>query len=242
VFNKYVICASGFTEPIKAEIKQLVESEGATYSGDLVCSSTTHLIVDEPGGAKYEHAKMWKINTVKMSWLRESIAARYCLPEANYRLESDNQTSTPTDQQRHAPKRAREVPEIDLSVIGHVGTTDKRTNTATHQIKCVNETDAADNARATSLTKSNLLSTTTMTSSATTNASMSHTTLEANSSALLAAKAADPTLHNALSNYADIGKELNQIAKIKLTLFDGIGVRLLRLFLFFFCIFSLILY
>jgi NAD-dependent DNA ligase len=97
IFNKYVICASGFNEVTKNEIKQLVESEGGTYSGDLICGTTTHLISNEPKGTKYQYAKLWKINVVKSAWAYDSKKAHYCLPEKNYQLESSNHTSTPTD-------------------------------------------------------------------------------------------------------------------------------------------------
>ncbi len=50
IFNKYVICATGFSESTKNEIKSLVEKEGGTYSGDLALGNTTHLISREAKG------------------------------------------------------------------------------------------------------------------------------------------------------------------------------------------------
>lgn len=50
IFNKYTICASGFPENTKADLKQMIESEGGVYNGDLVCGTTTHLIVTEAKG------------------------------------------------------------------------------------------------------------------------------------------------------------------------------------------------
>ena len=120
IFHKYVICASGYSDAIKKELKALIESSGGTYRGDLVCGTTTHLISNEAKGQKYDHAKMWKINIVKSTWVYDSIKANYCLPEKDYPL-PDNQTSTPTES-RIVHKSKNNLADIDVSVIGGAST------------------------------------------------------------------------------------------------------------------------
>jgi hypothetical protein len=204
IFNKYVICASGFNEATKNELKQLIESEGGDYSGDLVFGTTTHLITNEAKGAKYEHAKLWKINVVKPTWLYDSKKAQYCLPEKNYQLETSNQTSTPTDN-RVITKNQR-APEIDVSVISKP--INKNNVNAT---KLVNETE-----NVTRYQNNNTANSTLLGSSFTTN----NTTIS-NTNATSGSK---NNVNKPLSNYGDLIKEMNLITNIKLTLFDGIGV------------------
>lgn len=91
--------------------------------------TTTHLISKEAKGAKYDHAKSWRICVVKPEWVYESIKTGYCLNEKNYQLETTNQTSTPTD---NRVLKTRTAPDIDVSVI----------NNNRNSTKLVNETDA----------------------------------------------------------------------------------------------------
>lgn len=112
----------------------MVDSEGGTYRGDLVCGTTTHLVLNEPKGTKYEHAKLWKINVVKSEWIYESIKAGFCLPEKDFILISENQTSTPSES-RTLPNKTKKIPDIDLSVINHLN------NTNVNSTKFVNETE-----------------------------------------------------------------------------------------------------
>lgn len=112
----------------------MVDSEGGTYRGDLVCGTTTHLVLNEPKGTKYEHAKLWKINVVKSEWIYESIKAGFCLPEKDFILVNENQTSTPSES-RTLPLKTKKIPDIDLSVINHLN------NTNVNSTKFVNETE-----------------------------------------------------------------------------------------------------
>ena len=193
IFNKYVICASGFSEKIKNELKTLIESEGGTYRGDLVCGTTTHLVSNETKGSKYDHAKVWKINVVKSDWIYKSIEAKYCLPEKDFQVEESNQHSTPTD---NRVVKARNIPEFDISVINRSIVSLKNENQIT---KVVNETENTRNFTSTSFM----------------NNSMSNSTM---------ANANVNKLSKNLNSFGDLIKELNLIGKIKLTLFDGIGV------------------
>ena len=201
IFNKYIVCASGFNEAKKAEMKQLIEAEGGTYSGDLICGTTTHLITDEAKGAKYQHARLWKINVVKSSWVYDSVKAKYCQPEKNYQLESTH-TSTPTDSRVLKVQHPRVAPEIDVSVIS------RHNATTVNSTKLVNETE--------NVTRLQSLSSSMM------NCSGSNATLL---SSTVNTKTTNTAANKTLTGYGDLCKELNLIGKIKLTLFDGINVR-----------------
>jgi hypothetical protein len=191
IFYHYVICASGFNEQKKHDIKNLVENQGGgTYRGELVCGTTTHLVLNEPKGSKYEAAKMWKITVVKSEWIYDSIEAGYCLPEKNYTLEPENQTSTPTDMRRLASKKA------NLSSIGDISVIPGAMN---NSIKCVNETE--NNNKSLSITQLNMTNTN-----------------------FVKPVASAPNLKSNEAEFADIFKELNSIGKVKITLFDGMGV------------------
>ena len=183
-------------------------------------------------GSKYDHAKLWKIWVIKPEWIYESIRANYCLPEQNFRIDTSNQTSTPTD---NRVQKNRAAPDIDLSVIN--GNLIKSTPNIT---KCVNETDA--NYR----TMSNTML------SSTYNSTMSSThSNNANNNNAASSRITTP---KPLSSFADILKgvcylfsvkfsscqhmlkfrillELNTIGKIDLALFDGIGVILVYVYL-----------
>lgn len=121
------------------------------------------------------------------------------MPEKNYALETDNQTSTPTDS-RIAKKK---VPDIDVSVIG--GTNKNIT-------KCINETE---NGR-TFMSNNSFNATLNSSSVSQINKNMPKPTLP-------------PPPPQPTNNYADILKDLNSIGKIKITLFDGIGVSFLSI-------------
>lgn len=205
IFNKYIVCASGFTETTKKEIKELIESEGGTYSGELVCGTTTHLITNEAKGSKYEHAKVWKMNVVKSTWIYESKKAKYCLPEKNYQLEASTHTSTPTDPR--VLKTQHQAPNIDLSVISKPNQTLNTINAT----KLVNETENITRQNSSNSLLNFSASNTTVASSAATNNKNSNNNKDNNA-------------NKTMSNYMDLPKELNTIGKIKLTLFDGIGV------------------
>jgi len=204
-----VICASGFNETTKNEIKSLVETGGGTYRGDLVCGTTTHLIINEAKGVKYDHAKLWKINIVKPKWIYDSMEAGYCLPEKNYVLDSSNQTSTPTEA---INKVKRVIPDIDVSVINTMNSSrnDNFASAANSSAKLVNETE-----RRYSHTTFN-----------TTNNSFNM--LNASNLPGTTMKKPEPPANN----YAQTLEQLNSIGKIKFTLFDGIGVFLIRAFFF----------
>lgn len=210
IFNKYVICASGFDEETKKELNNLISNNGGTYSGDLVMGTVTHLVTNEAKGKKYEYAKDWKIIVVKVEWIYESIRAGYCLLEKNFQFESTNQTSTPTES-RMMKKRA--APDIDISVINNNNNT-MAAKMSMPSVKCVNETD----------TNFRNMSSTMLNSTAISNSSMSTSMYNKNTN--------KNEVNKPLTNFLDALKELNSIGKIDLALFDGIGVIFYNYFYF----------
>jgi topoisomerase (DNA) II binding protein 1 len=136
IFNKYTICASGFQLNTKEQIKKLIYQEGGVYQGDLVCGQTTHLVINEPKGEKYNFAKLWKINIVTSKWIYDSIEAKYCLPEKKYEPDAPlANTSTPTSLNKSVQSSKGALKgtrlDIDISMIA---------NSTTRNI--VNETEA----------------------------------------------------------------------------------------------------
>ena len=97
IFNNFIFCASGFSESVRNELTELIESNGGVYSGDLVCGSTTHLVASEPKGKKFIHAKQWKVKVVTFAWITDSIKAKYCLDEKKYELEDPDGTTARVD-------------------------------------------------------------------------------------------------------------------------------------------------
>ena len=126
----------------------MIESAGGTYKGDLVCGTTTHLVINEPKGQKYDHAKIWKINIVSAAWVYDSIKEQYCLPEKKYAF-ADNQTSTPTSTDSrivHKTKgSASGLSDIDVSVIGRPADAsllvNHKTRDTNQSLKTINDTE-----------------------------------------------------------------------------------------------------
>jgi len=67
------ICITGIPDQARRnELSTTIEHEGAEYHGDLT-KQVTHLLVAAPEGAKYKAAKDWRINTVSLKWLEDSV-------------------------------------------------------------------------------------------------------------------------------------------------------------------------
>ena len=135
--------------------------------------------------------------------------AGYCLNEKDFVL--DYQTSTPTDS-RLVNKTKPKLDNIDVSVISAPGsrhdTMSSMPATSASNLTRVNETN-----------KPNL------NNSGFANSTFNSTTFIQSNKTMNAANINKPN-----TNYADILKDLNQIGKIKITLFDGIGVHFYFLF------------
>ncbi|OON14363.1 BRCA1 protein [Opisthorchis viverrini] len=122
VFSQLVICVSGLSAEERKEVSDLVLKHGGRYSGVMKVGETTHLIIKQPVGLKYSHAKKWKIQTVSLRWLVDSVNKGYALDEEDYRVsESCETSSTPVGD---ANKRSFSFDNI--SVISHVNNASTR--------------------------------------------------------------------------------------------------------------------
>ncbi|KAL3309212.1 DNA topoisomerase 2-binding protein 1 [Cichlidogyrus casuarinus] len=124
IFHKLVICVSGLSVTERKEVSELVTSNGGSYSGQLQVGSTTHLIVHKPGGPKYDNAKKWKIQIIKLNWLTDSVSNGYAMDEDNYRISESEQPnfSTPS---KNVPDK---FPGADYSVINNPNSSCSRIN------------------------------------------------------------------------------------------------------------------
>ncbi|XP_036617640.1 DNA topoisomerase 2-binding protein 1-like [Trichosurus vulpecula] len=88
LFFGCIICVSGLCTLERRTIQQLTTKHGGHYMGHLQMHECTHLIVREPKGQKYEHAKRWNIHCVTVEWFYHSIEKGFCQDEAMYKTES----------------------------------------------------------------------------------------------------------------------------------------------------------
>ncbi len=133
--------------------------------------------------------------------------AEYCLNEKDFAL--DYQTSTPTDS-RLVNKTRPKLDNIDVSVISGSGTrpdTMSSMPTSTANITRVNETNKP------SLNNSGFAN----------NTFNSTTFIQSNKTLVMNSNTNNQNAKQN-ANFGEILKDLNQIGKIKITLFDGIGV------------------
>ncbi|KAK4505536.1 hypothetical protein PRZ48_003499 [Zasmidium cellare] len=78
------ICLTGVSDPsTRSDMEQTIAGKGGTYHGDLT-KAVTHLIAAKPEGAKYTHAKQWKIRVVSIKWYEDSLARGMALEEDLY--------------------------------------------------------------------------------------------------------------------------------------------------------------
>jgi len=78
------ICITGIPDQARRnQISSTIEHEGAEYHGDLT-KQVTHLLVATPEGAKYKAAKDWRIHTVSLKWLEDSVQRGMALDPRYY--------------------------------------------------------------------------------------------------------------------------------------------------------------
>ena len=83
------ICVSGLNGRRKEEIKRLVEKHGGVYSAELQLKVTTHLLIENPTGQKYQFALRWSVHCVKPDWLHDCINAGCWIEETPYLVKGD---------------------------------------------------------------------------------------------------------------------------------------------------------
>ncbi|KAI1456657.1 hypothetical protein F4805DRAFT_215178 [Annulohypoxylon moriforme] len=81
---KLICCLTGFEDnETRSTIESKVKANGGEYVGDL-SRAVTHLIVNKPEGKKYIAARKWRIRTVSIEWLHDSIERGMILNEECY--------------------------------------------------------------------------------------------------------------------------------------------------------------
>ena len=94
------ICITGIPDQARRnELSSTIEHEGAEYHGDLT-KQVTHLLVATPEGAKYKAAKDWRIHTVSLKWLEDSVQRGMALDPRYY-----DPTMSDTEQGKGAYRR-----------------------------------------------------------------------------------------------------------------------------------------
>jgi DNA replication regulator DPB11 len=78
------ICITGIPDQAhRNHLSLTIEHGGAEYHGDLT-KQVTHLLVATPEGAKYKAAKDWRIHTVSLKWLEDSVQRGMALDPRYY--------------------------------------------------------------------------------------------------------------------------------------------------------------
>ncbi|KAI1206639.1 uncharacterized protein F4807DRAFT_228388 [Annulohypoxylon truncatum] len=81
---RLICCLTGFeNNELRSTIERMVKANGGEYLGDL-SRAVTHLIVNKPEGKKYIAARKWRIRTVSIEWLHDSIERGMILNEECY--------------------------------------------------------------------------------------------------------------------------------------------------------------
>ncbi|XP_050711420.1 DNA topoisomerase 2-binding protein 1-like isoform X2 [Eriocheir sinensis] len=91
-----VVCVSQVDQDTKADLKRIIEENGATYTNTLDKGSTSVLIVSSPEGKKYNFAIKWGIYCLYPEWLYHSVQQGHALNEEEYEVQA-RKTSTFTD-------------------------------------------------------------------------------------------------------------------------------------------------
>lgn len=81
--DKLLCCLTGFEDLERQVIIDNIKANGGDYTGDL-SRLVTHLIVRQPQGKKYNAARAWKIHTVALKWVEDSIRRGMILDEGCY--------------------------------------------------------------------------------------------------------------------------------------------------------------
>nr|AAP03894.2 Xmus101 [Xenopus laevis] len=102
IFRGCTICVTGLSSLDRKEVQRLTALHGGEYTGQLKMNESTHLIVQEAKGQKYECARKWIVHCISVQWFFDSIEKGFCQDETMYKIEpastikSVPDTSTPT--------------------------------------------------------------------------------------------------------------------------------------------------
>ncbi|KAL3835828.1 hypothetical protein ACJMK2_021298 [Sinanodonta woodiana] len=131
IFYGLVVTVSGLSSDERKEAKKLIEKEGGTYSGEMKMNHTTHLIINEAKGQKYEFAKKWNMCIIKTEWLYDSVEKGYCQKAENYPVDSrePGHQSVKTSTPERASLTGKEIGDIsNISAISMMQINETRCN------------------------------------------------------------------------------------------------------------------
>ncbi|KAG8442840.1 hypothetical protein GDO86_011596 [Hymenochirus boettgeri] len=124
IFRGCTICVTGLSSLDRKEVQRLTAQHGGEYTGQLKMNESTHLIVQEAKGQKYECARKWNVHCVSIQWFFDSIEKGFCQDETIYKTEPASvaktmpETSTPTGSNSKPESRALS----DVSHISNIST------------------------------------------------------------------------------------------------------------------------
>ncbi|XP_075683232.1 DNA topoisomerase 2-binding protein 1 [Rhinoderma darwinii] len=122
IFLGCTICVTGLSSLDRKEVQRLSSLNGGQYTGQLKMNESTHLIVHEAKGQKYECARKWNVHCVSIQWFFDSIERGFCQDESMYKMEpvlsAMPETSTPTNSTNKLDNRTLS----DVSNISNIST------------------------------------------------------------------------------------------------------------------------
>lgn len=124
IFLGCTICVTGLSSLDRKEVQRLSSIHGGQYTGQLKMNESTHLIVNEAKGQKYECARKWNVHCVSIQWFFDSIERGFCQDESMYKMEpvlstkTMPETSTPTSGNNKLDNRTLS----DVSHISNIST------------------------------------------------------------------------------------------------------------------------
>lgn len=94
VFEKLLVCLSGFDNSERAKLTAFIESLGGKVE-QLLTRNCDVLVVPKPQGRKYEHARMWGTAIADPLWVHDSIRSQAALDPKRYTFEDALVTAAP---------------------------------------------------------------------------------------------------------------------------------------------------
>lgn len=119
-FNKR-FTSTGLSLPVKAEIKELIEKNGGTYSGSFSSRNIDILIMEAAhlGSEKHKAAEKNNIDCLTPEWIRQSAKKGFALPSDAYKIVSPGNLLTSTPEK--LDKRNEQFELTNASVLSRIG-------------------------------------------------------------------------------------------------------------------------
>ncbi|OQR99353.1 hypothetical protein ACHHYP_06939 [Achlya hypogyna] len=103
------ICTTGLYLEDRELVEQLCNEHHALYQPELSFGVTTHLLAEQPGGAKYEAAIAHGIPVVTLEWIAACVEAKAFVDEDPYRVKGDDDETGVLDDVPTSMKLADEL-------------------------------------------------------------------------------------------------------------------------------------